>query len=60
MKEELVGQKEFDSLILVLKEEYEYQRNRWNAKECSSGNCRLIGLAIEKIRLAENILSDIR
>lgn len=50
----------FNDLIEALQEEYEYWYNCWNATECNSGNCRLISLTISKVKVAENILKELK
>ena len=40
-----LGQK-FSDLLEHLNQEHEYWYHCWNAKECGSGNCRLLSLAI--------------
>ena len=52
-------EKKFNELLHELEEECEYWYNCWNAKECDSGNNRLIGLSIQKVREAKSILNEL-
>ncbi len=47
---------QIDDSITKLQEEYEYWYNCWNAKECNSGNCRLIGLAIKNLKDSKKLI----